>query len=269
MRYFLLKLAVTILLLHLIFSVSIAAGMTNNVTMTLKDGIRVQAPAWVTEYLKPNSAFFKPDQKNTREIILSISKANSGDKLIQALHQEWNGSNWVDAQKGLYEYDANGNLTEAFTQIWNDSVWVDYSLAIYTYDVNNFMTEMLYRVNFGFGMMDFMKMIYSFDEVNHIYQMIQQGYDFTSGQMLNVGRLTIQLAEDNLRYLERLSESWDKVNNIWINKEKEIPTYDVNGFRTEKLEMEWDGSAWVNKVRTSYTYDTNGGKLTETVEKCQ
>ena len=64
--------------------------------------------------------------------------------------QNWDGSAWLNEEKGISTYDGNNNLTESLAQNWDDSVWVNSSKLSYNYDSNNNLIQFLSQFWYGF-----------------------------------------------------------------------------------------------------------------------
>jgi hypothetical protein len=58
---------------------------------------------------------------------------NANGLEIEFVGEEWTGAEWVYTMQGLYAYDANGNNTEVLTKNWNGSEWVNFMKLTYNY----------------------------------------------------------------------------------------------------------------------------------------
>ncbi len=61
---------------------------------------------------------------------------------------------------------------------------------------------------------------------------------------------------------QSLTQSWN--NNQWVNKYKEIFTYNAGNTLTNATESKWQGGNWVNNAKNDYLYDANNNMTDDT-----
>ena len=187
--------------------------------------LKSKSSDWQTALRNPESEFYEEEGFSVKDTRTTINKTllSNGFLPIEAIHQTWGGSAWVNGSKSSYTHDGNNNLIEYLYQTWDGSAWVNSSKYSYTYDVNNNQTEYLSQYWDGSAWVNGYKYSYT--------------YDLNNNQT------------------EYLSQTWD--GSAWVNGYKCSYTYDGNNNRTEFLLQSWAGSAWVNLSKFSYTYDGN------------
>ncbi len=152
---------------------------------------------------------------------------------IEAIYQDWSGSDWVNALRMTETFDTYGQ-SEFKIEAWNGTAWVGIFWSTTTYD-----------------------------PVQRKEVTITQTYDPSSSSWVNNYRDTwwYDASGNNTNYL---SEAWD--GSAWANDFQGTATYDGSGNRLTETYQMWNGSGWDNLERYLYTYDAHNNELTATYQ---
>ena len=142
-----------------------------------------------------------------------------GDELSEVIYQYWDGSNWVNLAKEVYNY--NGNVSTILLWEWNGSTWSSSELHTYTY--NDTSIELLIQ--------------------------------YMQGGAWQNDILDVSTLDFSGNVLEKLEQNWE--NNAWTNYE--LTTYNYEGgVFTSKYVKGWTGSAWEDEYHFEFDYDDDG-----------
>jgi hypothetical protein len=73
--------------------------------------------------------------------------------------------------------------------------------------------------------------------------------------------------ENDTNLIQSVEQEWESVARTWVNKSKNLLSYNNDGIRTEYVEQHYDQNIsgnWVNDTLISYSYDDFGDLLAET-----
>ena len=141
--------------------------------------------------------------------------------LSEMLYQEWDGSDWANISKYVYNYSTAA--TQVLLWEWDDSNWTPSYMYTYTEDGN---TE-------------------------EILIQYMQG-----GAWQNEQKLTKTYNDG--RIAEILSEIW--VDNVWENDYLTSYHY-ANGLYDKIVTANWDGTNFTDAAKSEYVYDTHGNAI--------
>lgn len=150
----------------------------------------------------------------------------------QSVEQVWNGVEWLNNDKDVYVYDANGRVLTERNDDWTGSAGSYSSKYTYTYDANGHALGYLHLTwdNVGSVWVNYSQSIYTNDANGN-----------------------------NLSYVNQI---WDSGTSTWVNNYRNDYTYDANNNKTQYLEASWDnvGSVWNYYYKVKYfwsSYDAN------------
>ena len=88
---------------------------------------------------------------------------------------------------------------------------------------------------------------------------ISSVYDFRTDTLMSLSKYDYtyySTGKDSMT----ISYTWDKVNSVWIEKEKKIKVYDTNGKDSLCTYYTWDiiNSNWIDNEKEEWTYNTDG-----------
>ena len=153
-----------------------------------------------------------------------VSYSYEGGELNEVIYQNWDGNDWVNKTKEVYNY--NGDVTTVLYWTWNGTTWSSDELYTYTYS----------------------------DTTIELLVQYMQG-----GAWQNDERHTYKLDFDQ-KVLEILVEEWESTN--WEKDEKVTYNYEDNVF-TSKLIEEWNGTTWESEYRSHYVYENGNATFGE------
>jgi hypothetical protein len=146
------------------------------------------------------------------------------NNMVLKINSNWINNSWNDSYKYTYTYDANGNeLSEIDSDIFLQE-WMPLDEYLYTYDANGKKTTYTYS-SFNDG--DWQ--IINGDDYAYFYASgkiasdIQKQWGGTDG-WINQKKTAYNYDADGNQTSESFF-SWDYSNNLWINNENKISTY--------------------------------------------
>jgi hypothetical protein len=148
-------------------------------------------------------------------------------------------------------------LIEALIQNWDGSDWVNFIKATCTYDANNNLIEQLIEDWDGFNWVNELKITYTYNEINNMIDQLWQNWN--GSNWVNNIKITHTYDTNYNNMIEELVQVWDGLN--WGNSGKHTYNYDSNNYKIEVLYQEWDGSFWVNTDKYIYSYVPTDVKL--------
>jgi hypothetical protein len=66
--------------------------------------------------------------------------------MAEVLHKEWDGNDWVNAEKEQIHFNANGWAIESFTFVWDGNAWVNMFWSIITNDATGTPVHILTKM---------------------------------------------------------------------------------------------------------------------------
>jgi len=150
-----------------------------------------------------------------------VSYSYDGDELSEVIYQNWDGNDWLNKTKEVYNY--NGDVTTVLYWDWNGNTWSSDELWTYTY--GNGSIEVLIQYMQGGAWQNEEKDTYSLDFDGNV--------------------------------IEILVEDW--VGTSWVNYRKTTYNYEDHVF-TSKLIEGWNGSSWESVYLSNYVYE-NGNAI--------
>lgn len=144
---------------------------------------------------------------------------------------DWEARNddWVPQwNHTTFQWDSQGRVTQEITEASLDStVWVNDEQFTHEYLASDTTTGDIFVSNFSH-------------------------------------QLPLQMLGDyNGPFFGKQSQTLTKIwnNNQWVNKYKQVFTYNDNSILTGDLESKWQGGNWVNNAKNEYLYDTNNNLI--------
>jgi len=155
-----------------------------------------------------------------------VSYSYDGDGLKEVIYQTWDGNDWENKTKEVYNY--LGDVTTVLYWAWNGNNWT--SDELYTYTYSDGTIELLIQYMQGGAWQNDEKDTYSLDFEGNV--------------------------------LEILVEDWEGTN--WVKQRKTTYNYEDNVF-TSKLIEDWNGASWESTYLSNYVYE-NGNAIQGTCE---
>lgn len=147
-----------------------------------------------------------------------------GLMVSEDLYQEWDGDDWADVSKDVYNYYGDGTVI-ILTWLYQNGTWSP--MYTYTFTDNGNTTEMLMQYMQG-------------------------------GAWQNQALQTTTFNEE-YNISEILTQNWE--NNVWTNGF--LMNYYYNDDLYEMIvESIWDGKGWLENAKSRYTYDDHGNAVT-------
>ena len=144
--------------------------------------------------------------------------------LSEDLYQEWDGNDWANVSKDVYNYEDDGTVI-ILTWLYQNGTWSP--MYTYTYTDNGNTVEMLMQYMQG-------------------------------GAWQNQALVTTTFNdEDNIS--EILSQYWE--DNVWTNGFLKVYSYN-DGLYEMVVESIWEGKGWMENAKSRYTYDDHGNAVT-------
>jgi|GEM_PF-5959271 len=159
------------------------------------------------------------------------------DRLIEKRLSSWSNttSNWSFIERIRYIYESGGQLDETSFDIWDDSNndWQENSRIVYSYDTNGWRIEESLQRLLG-----------------------SQWEDST--------RLAFIYNNDG-RELERLEEHWLVDSSMWVRKNKQLRSYDLEGNENNVSFLLWNEitGAWVPDSQYLAVFNTMNQPIEE------
>ncbi|MDD6210837.1 MAG: hypothetical protein PUB21_09565 [Bacteroidales bacterium] len=154
-------------------------------------------------------------------------------KCTLQVESNWDADNqvWIEENKRIYTYDANGNLTldEGYKFVIEPGVgegWVQEDKTAYTYSEGKLARE-----------------------EESIYE--------NSQWMLNTA--TDYTYNDDGTVAQEEESSRDNQNNTWVKSEKTVYTYDAAGNLLAEQIYEWENNTYLLEVTSTYYYSGQVG----------
>ena len=189
----------------------------------------LEGSTWTTQYASSYEYDFSynvieiltKDVVNDEEYLLETFTYDGG-KLSEDLYQEWNGTNWENVSKYVYNYLATS--TQVLLWEWDGGKWTP--SYMFTYTENDNTEEELVQYMEGGAWQNEQKLTYTYD-----------------------GSLVSGLLS------EILSQLW--IDNAWENEYKKTYHYS-NGVYDRITEAGWDGTQFTDNAKSEYEYDSHG-----------
>jgi hypothetical protein len=145
-----------------------------------------------------------------------VSYSYENGELSEVIYQNWDGSDWVNKTKEVYNY--NVDVTTVLYWEWNGTTWS--SNELYTYTYSDGAIELLIQYMQGGAWQNDEKDTYTLD------------------------------FDENV--VEILAEDWVETN--WVKDRRTTYNYEDNVF-TSKLIEDWNGASWENTYLSNYVYE--------------
>lgn len=206
--------------------------------------------------------------------------------------QTWNGVAWDLSYKAIYQLNTNGYMTayERYDYDLATSLWIPDSKMVLTHNNQNLVTSSkrygLNNTNSSWRPINEIFMSYNSNNKNVEHQsyyqwnaatnnwnnitldsafydangflILQKSYSWDNGNSifsLNTQNLITTDANDNIT--QNIRQTW--TNQVWLNANRYLITYNSNNQRTEQTFESWDNSAnqWLPSYKDEMTYNTN------------
>jgi hypothetical protein len=150
-----------------------------------------------------------------------VSYSYAGDELSEVIYQTWEGNEWVNKTKEVYNY--NGDVTTVLYWAWNGNNWT--SDELYTYTHSDGTIELLIQYMQGGAWQNDQKDTYSLDFDGNVVEILVEDW---------------------------VGTSWEKYRKTTYNYEDQV--------FTSKLIEGWNGSSWESVYLSNYVYE-NGNAI--------
>ncbi|OAD46085.1 T9SS type A sorting domain-containing protein [Polaribacter atrinae] len=194
-------------------------------------------------------------------------------KLSSSIDEYFDGTNWINSSKYVYQYDTNNNLTDELYYYWNTvtGLWEYNSKETMEYNNDHKITSELYEeydVSTG--------NVTSGYKTNYIYNGSNQRIESIDLKLNNgvwVNEYKSSYSYNNNKISEFISQFWNGTN--WIYQAESVQqdvsnktniTYGANGLVSELINYDWNGTSWVLKSKDVYAYNGNN-KITQYVSQ--
>jgi hypothetical protein len=195
--------------------------------------------------------------------------------------QLWEDGAWLDYNRFVYTYDADGNLVMETTQVGPPD-WAGANRYVYPYDDEGHRSAKVFERWIDGAWQTQSRIAYAYDEEG---RRIEARYQTWSGtEWFNQDRLLYSYTAAGdfdilvreywvagaFRATERAYYSYDELDRVtelraeaisgegeWMNTERALYAYDENGDRAEQLVQRWwsDLGHWTNDQLYQFTYD--------------
>ncbi len=182
----------------------------------------------------------------------TLFKTSNGWYRTERLYQTWNGSDWENSTRYLYEYDGALRNNIYTNQDWINSAWENDYRYEYIYGTDGRMTG-YYESSWenGAWVYDYkaeitylpngrtsMYMFYNWENNNWIYS---TRYNY--------------IYDTNNKLTEIFVEYYN--NGVWENSFKGFYFYNNQGYLSEYISQNWYNGDWLNSGRSLYSYNTS------------
>jgi hypothetical protein len=186
----------------------------------------------------------------------------SNAQLLQSFTQEnWMNSNWQNANRSLYFYDASENLSGSEYYSWNANNQ-EFVLSVIE---NNYRNEVgrldsVILTTMTFPTMEFIpstKINYGYNAEGLLDTLLYSSY---SNDIFVPSSLTTYVYDENNFIIERYSSFWDIENEIWVPSSKLESTLNSEGQSNVDINYLFseDIQQWIENTRVTYTYYQSG-----------
>lgn len=149
----------------------------------------------------------------------------SNNILASRIKQTWDGLNWNNAERILYEYNSDNLLSKTVNQIWNNSSWLDWSQELLSYDTNKNVSERLNQVFSNDHWVNNSLFVTTYNAKNQILELINKYWDFSTGQITSGSSKATYTYNNSELNTEINHQKWDTSVIDWVNSYKEINYY--------------------------------------------
>ena len=164
---------------------------------------------------------FTKDAVNDVEYSLETFTYESG-MLSEDTYQEWNGSDWTNVSKYVYNYSSA--MTQVLLWEWDGGNWTP--SYMYTYTESGNTEELLIQYMQGGAWQNEQKLTYTYNGEGLLEEILLQ----------------------------------DWLDNVWSNGYKTSYHYS-NGLFDRVVTAVWDESYWIDMAKAEYVYDTHGNAV--------
>ena len=97
---------------------------------------------------------------NQEQFIYTYDASNNQTSI---LHQNFNGTAWVNGYQNIFQYDTNNNQTYSIYQQWYNNAWQNQVLDSSFYDVNNNLMQVIHSIWNTNAWVNSSKNLYTYD----------------------------------------------------------------------------------------------------------
>lgn len=185
----------------------------------------------------------------------AIYDYDSNGNLIEQLYLDKEGDNWTNFLKLTYVVDEMDNIIEFYYRFWGDGAWDNQIKYICYYGTNDLVSEVEHFNWDGIKWVLGSKTVYSYDENNIIERL---GLAWENETWVNSSRWNCIYTVDD-KMLEGISQLWQ--NATWENISKKNYTY-IDEFFVEQINQSWNDSNWTNSQKYEHTFEGSNNTLT-------
>lgn len=216
---------------------------------------------------------------------------DANDELIEVVNEIWDGTTWMNSTRILNELNNNGEIGTVINQHWESGEWVNDNRSTFTYNASNDNDKLVYELWEDNDWSPDFQIFYAYNtdhllvasifqkwdananmygNINRTFRSYFTGTDLVSEETAEVwdafaadpdwipsSRLTFEYDSDD-NQLSRLRESWNNVEEIYVNAELVTDAYSPEGYNVETITQVWQNNAWANQNKTSQEYDEVG-----------
>ncbi len=184
---------------------------------------------------------------------------NTNHKMISFMVQSWNGTGWINTEKGVFSFDAGNNQTNSIYQVWNGTTWTYSHKTVNTFDVNNNNLTVLNQTWNGTAWIALDYKTNTFDANNNKITAISQTWNGTA--FVNVGKFTY-IYDANNDVTSDSYQTWSGTSWVYTNGIQDLYTYDANHNQLSRILQIWSGTTWVNSYKITSDFDANNNVIT-------
>ncbi|MCP4705371.1 MAG: T9SS type A sorting domain-containing protein [candidate division Zixibacteria bacterium] len=205
-----------------------------------------------TEYIFKNSQWDEnPPYWKWRTEYREIYGYDVNNNMLESVEQLWDDdlNVWYNNKKINCSYDGSNNLTDSIKYYWDTNQWNPAMKYSYEYDHNDNQILEIHQYDDEGTWINTWKFEYEYDSHGNQTRFFEQywygGWDNSWDEVRAYD------ANDNIT--ENIGIFWNWSSNKWVNYDRLLYTYDLNGNQTEYLEQLWDNNQWNDDIkRTSY-----------------
>ncbi|MBS4034527.1 MAG: T9SS type A sorting domain-containing protein [Ignavibacterium sp.] len=179
--------------------------------------------------------------------------------LIETVVQIFNSIGLENFERMSLTYYLNNTLESKLTQLWDGVEWADESKTVYQYDAQGRYTEVNHLLPDGSGgFAEYVRELYTYE--SNLKKEFIETQQFNNGTWDNLS-FTEAIYFDEERIQEVTNSGWNGIEYQF--NDKQTFTYS-SGLLIENLNLLWTGSEWVNTAKQTYEYDAQE-RITESL----
>ncbi len=193
-------------------------------------------------------------QEWERSGLLSFTLDSNGNE-VESIFSEWNGTEYVNAQRILGTFDAAGNVLDLEIQFWEEGDWVTFALTTSVVDgLSTISTTEFFDEDAGMLVLATRETI-THDDQDRELSILTELWDADTEMWMAAFRLLYEYPDATTAIeLDQISAGED----MWLDSERTVFTLNDQGLQTEAITTELFFGPPVESSRVLTTYNSMG-----------